>query len=218
MNGPQDVGGRHGFGTVVPEDESLRFHADWEKRVLGVTIAAASLGHWNLDASRFARESLPPAIYYGASYYEIWLRALEGLLERAGEVSKRERSTGRAETRGLRAERCLSADAVDAVLSKGSPSSRPGADPKFSIGDMVRTLNLQPSGHTRLPGYARARTGRVTAYHGSHVFPDTHSSFDGEKPCPLYTVCFEAVELFGETADPTLSVSIDAWEPYLERA
>jgi len=39
MNGPQDVGGRHGFGAVVPEDESLRFHADWERRALGLTLA-----------------------------------------------------------------------------------------------------------------------------------------------------------------------------------
>jgi hypothetical protein len=94
MNGPQDLGGRHGFGAVIPEDESIRFHAEWEKRVLGVTLAAAALGYWNIDASRHARESLPPAIYYNASYYEIWLRGLEILLERAGEVSAEELRAG----------------------------------------------------------------------------------------------------------------------------
>ncbi|MEL6640808.1 MAG: nitrile hydratase subunit beta, partial [Pseudomonadota bacterium] len=71
MNGPQDVGGRHGFGPIEPESEGTLFHAEWEKRVLGTTIAAASLGYWNIDASRHARESLPPSVYYGSSYYEI---------------------------------------------------------------------------------------------------------------------------------------------------
>ena len=218
MNGPQDVGGRHGFGRVIPEDESIRFHADWEKRVLGVTLASASLGYWNIDASRHVRESLPPAIYYNASYYEIWLRALETLLERAGEVTPGELAEGRALAPGLRAERRLSPEAVPAVLAKGGPTERPGPEPAFRVGDRVRTRNHQPKGHTRLPGYARGHVGTVTAFHGCHVYPDTNARFEGEHPCPLYTVRFDAVELFGADADPTLSVSIDAWEPYLDRA
>jgi nitrile hydratase beta subunit len=215
MNGPQDVGGRHGFGTVVPEDESVRFHADWEKRVLGMTLAAGALGYWNIDASRHVRESLPPAIYYNASYYEIWLRALEILLQRAGEVSTKELAEGQAQTPGHRTERRLTADAVASVMAKGGPTDRPGPAPLFKPGDRVRTLNHQPRGHTRLPGYARDREGSVTALHGCHVFPDTNAHFEGEQPCPLYSVRFDAAELYGEGADPTLTVSIDAWEPYL---
>jgi nitrile hydratase beta subunit len=215
MNGPQDVGGRHGFGAVVPEDEDIRFHADWEKRVLGVTLAAGALGYWNIDASRHVRESLPPAIYYNASYYEIWLRALEILLQRAGEVSAEELATGKAQAPGHRSDRRLSADQVPAVMEKGGPTDRPGTAPRFKPGDRVRTLNHQPRGHTRLPGYARDREGVVTALHGCHVYPDTNACFDGEHPCPLYSVRFDAAELYGEGADPTLTVSIDAWEPYL---
>ncbi|MCU4652299.1 nitrile hydratase subunit beta [Roseibacterium sp. SDUM158016] len=218
MNGPQDIGGRHGFGAVIPEDESVRFHAEWEKRVLGVTLAAGALGYWNIDASRHARESLSPAIYYNASYYEIWLRALEILLERAGEVSADELRAGQAQAPGQRVDRCLKPDAVAAVLAKGGPTARPGPAPRFRVGDRVRTRNHQPKGHTRLPGYARGHVGVVTLLHGSHVYPDTNAHFEGERPCPLYTVRFDAVELFGEDADPTLSVSIDAWEPYLEQA
>jgi nitrile hydratase beta subunit len=215
MNGPQDVGGRHGFGAVVPEDEAIRFHADWEKRVLGVTLAAGALGYWNIDASRHVRESLPPAIYYNASYYEIWLRALEILLQRAGEVSAEELATGKAQAPGHRSDRRLAADQVASVMEKGGPTDRPGTAPRFKPGDRVRTLNHQPRGHTRLPGYARDREGVVTALHGCHVYPDTNARFDGENPCPLYTVRFDAAELYGEGADPTLTVSIDAWEPYL---
>lgn len=218
MNGPQDVGGRHGFGAVHPEDEGIRFHADWEKRVLGITLAAAALGYWNIDASRHARESLAPAIYYNASYYEIWLRALETLLERAGEITGDELAEGHARSPGHRADRCLPAASVPEVLEKGGPTDRAGPVPVFSVGDRVRTRNHQPAGHTRLPGYARGHCGIVTAIHGPHVYPDSNAHFSGECPRPLYTVRFQAVDLYGEDADPTLSVSIDAWEPYLERA
>ncbi|MDU8946506.1 nitrile hydratase subunit beta [Ovoidimarina sediminis] len=218
MNGPQDLGGKHGFGPVVPEDETLRFHADWEKRVLGVTLAAGALGHWNMDASRHARESLPPAVYYNASYYEIWLRALEHLLEDAGEITAEELAAGRALAPGRRTDRCLKAKAVPAVLASGSPYDRPGPDPRFVVGDRVRTRNHQPKGHTRLPAYARGCEGVVTACHGAHVFPDSNAQFAGEAPAPLYTVRFAATELYGAGADPTLTVSIEAWEPYLDRA
>jgi nitrile hydratase len=56
----------------------------------------------------------------------------------------------------------------------------------------------------------------VTHVHGAHVFPDFHATGSGEDPQWLYTVRFAACELWGETADPTASVSVDAWEAYLE--
>ncbi len=218
MNGPQDVGGRHGFGPVVPEDESIRFHADWEKRVLGLTLAAGALGHWNLDVSRHARESLPVATYYSSSYYAIWLRGLEALLKQSGEVTDDELSSGQVQNPGQWTDRRLDAAAVSKVLASGGPTDRPGADPKYKVGDVVRMANHQPAGHSRLPGYARGHQGTVIAVHGCHVFPDTNSRFEGECPTPLYTVEFEAVELFGEGADPTLCVTIEAWEPYIDPA
>ena len=45
------------------------------------------MGHWNIDESRHARESLHPADYYASSYYEIWIKGLEVLLKRHGFVS-----------------------------------------------------------------------------------------------------------------------------------
>ena len=77
MNGPHDLGGQHGFGPVAPEANEPIFLGDWEKRALGVTLACGAFGAWNIDESRHARENIPPATYLSASYYEIWIRALE---------------------------------------------------------------------------------------------------------------------------------------------
>ena len=38
----------------------------------------------------------------------------------------------------------------------------------------------------------------------------------GDDPHWLYTVRFDGRELWGENADPTASVSLAAWKPYLE--
>ena len=90
--------------------------------------------------------------------------------------------------------------------------------PAFKSGDAVRALNLNPTGHTRLPRYARGRTGVIDRHHGAHVFPDTNAHSLGEDPRHLYSVRFSARELWGEAANPTDSVYLDLWEPYLERA
>jgi hypothetical protein len=42
MNGPHDLGGQMGFGPVAPETDEPKFHADWERRALGITLASAN--------------------------------------------------------------------------------------------------------------------------------------------------------------------------------
>ncbi len=88
----------------------------------------------------------------------------------------------------------------------------------FSPGDPVRARNLHPTGHTRLPRYVRGRIGVVERRHGAHVFPNSHAHGGGEDPRALYTVRFAARELWGPGAAARDSVSLDLWEPYLERA
>src|SRR5262245_24640359 len=87
MNGAHDMGGTHGFGPVVPEVREPTFHAEWERRVFALTMAAGRPGKWNIDMGRFARENRPPADYLNKSYYEIWLARLETLLAERGLVS-----------------------------------------------------------------------------------------------------------------------------------
>ncbi|MEZ5906533.1 MAG: nitrile hydratase subunit beta [Geminicoccaceae bacterium] len=60
MNGGQDLGGMMGFGPVRPEPGEPVFHAAWERRVFALTLAMARPGGWNIDQSRFARESSIP--------------------------------------------------------------------------------------------------------------------------------------------------------------
>lgn len=218
MNGAADLGGMMGFGPVEPEPEGEPFHADWERRVLALTLAIGAAGRWSIDASRFARESLPPAQYLGSTYYAIWLAALERLLVEHRLVGADELAQRRALRPGERV-RVLAAADVPATLAAGSPYSRPAPEPpRFRPGQRVRTRNDHPSGHTRLPRYARGRLGVVERVHGGHVFPDSNAHGHGERPQWLYAVRFAGDELWGVAADPGLTVTIDAWEGYLEPA
>lgn len=218
MNGPHDMGGMQCFGTVRPERDEPMFHHDWERRALGIVVAMGATGRWNLDMSRAARESLPPATYLSSSYYEIWIRALERLLVERGLVEAAELSDGRARAAPASGVRRLDGSAVAAALARGSPTSRPVPEgPRFAKGDRVRTRNLNPPTHTRLPRYCRDKPGTIVAVHGAHVFPDSNARGEGENPQWLYGVRFEAGDLFGAEAAAT-AVHADLWESYLEPA
>jgi nitrile hydratase len=174
-------------------------------------------GTWNLDMGRSARETLPD--YSKLTYYEIWLAGLEKMLLERGLVKRQEVDAGRMLTPALPVPRVLHAGDVAAALAKGAPTLRniPGTA-RFSVGDCVRTRSTKVDHHTRLPGYALGKLGHIEHVHGAHVFPDTNAQGDGEQPQWLYTVVFEAVELWGPDADEHHRVSIDAWEAYLEGA
>jgi len=218
MNGGQDLGGMMGFGPVAGEPEGDVFHADWEKRVLAVTLALGSLGEWNIDMARHARESLHPTDYLGSSYYEVWLKGLERLLAAEALATPEELASGRSHRPPKSTRRPpLAARDVAPVLAKGTPYDRPPLFPaRFSVGEEVRTLNLNPTGHTRLPRYARGKRGRIERVHGVFVFPDANAHGLGPSAQWLYLVCFPASELWGGAGDAALEVSIDAWEGYLE--
>ena len=222
MNGAHDLGGMHGFGPISPEPEAEEpvFHAAWEKRVFGLNLAAGALGKWNIDISRYARERQHPVEYLRHSYYENWLAGLEKLLVENGLVTAEELATGRAV--GLADEdtrkRLLKAENVAKVLALGSPvAMQIDTPPRFQPGARVRTINRHPTGHTREPRYVRGRVGVIDAHHGAHVFPDR--SAEGVKEGRhLYSVRFEASELWGENAGGRSAVYVDLWEDYLEPA
>jgi nitrile hydratase subunit beta len=219
MNGAQDMGGLHGFGPVAPEPNEPVFHAEWEKRAFALTLAMGMPGGWNIDMSRFARESLPPAEYLAKSYYEIWLAGLEKLMAQRGLVSPQEVAAGAPIGKPRQVARTLSAADVAKVLYRGGPTEREtNTAARFAAGDRVRAKNMHPPTHTRLPRYVRGHVGTVERVLGCHVFPDKNALGAGEDPRWLYTVRFAGPELWGPDGDPTIAISVDAWEPYLEPA
>ena len=212
-----DLGGQAGHGRVEPEPEGKSFDADWERQVLALTLAMGATGAWNLDMSRSARETLPD--YSALSYYQLWIKGLEKLLIERGLVSADEIAAGRMLQPARRLPQVLRAADVPGLLAKGSPTERPVcAAAKFAVGDLVRTRRDEVAHHTRLPGYARGKIGRIEHLRGVHVFADTNAHGLGEQPQWLYTVVFSSRELWGDVGATGLTVSIDAWEGYLEPA
>jgi nitrile hydratase len=223
MNGVHDMGGQQGFGPVLLEKNEPLFHADWESRAMAITVAMGASGQWNIDLSRSARESLPPAIYLSSTYYEIWIRALEKLMLERGMVTPAELASGQQIAPAIKVSKVLRKDTVDAALKAGSPTERPINQPaQFLVGQKVRARNMHPQGHTRLPRYVRGHVGTIVSVHGGHVFPDGHT-LHATPPFNvpvewLYTVVFDGPTLWGEGSDPTVEVTVDAWESYLEAA
>lgn len=219
MNGAQDMGGVAGFGPVEPEPNEPPFHADWERRAFALTLAMARPGNWNIDMSRFARENRDPAEYLSMSYYQLWFAALETMLKERALVAEDEIAAGHSLHPAKPVANVLTPADVLKVLHRGGPTERAAAAPaRYKAGDKVRALMIDPPTHTRLPRYVRGHAGVVERVIGCHVFPDSNASGLGENPQWLYTVCFAGRELWGVNGDPTITVSVDAWESYLETA
>ena len=189
MNGVHDLGGQHGHGPVVVEKDEPVFHEPWEGRVYALNGLARRAGLFNLDEMRRTIEEMPPAEYLRASYYERWLHCLERLLAENG------------------------AEPVRPVSNEAAP---PRLDPRFKVGDQVRTRHLNPRHHTRLARYVRGKSGVVELIHGPYLLPDLRAHEKGLVWQPVYTVRFNAKELWGEDGHPNDSVSMDLWEEYLE--
>jgi nitrile hydratase subunit beta len=218
MDGVHDMGGMDGFGKVEVEQNEPPFHEPWEGRVLAMQRAMGYAGAWHIDHSRFAQERLPPVTYLSASYYQRWALAMEKNVLERGYVTPDELAAGHAQTPGKPLKRKLTPDVVSAGLTRSSFYRQQQGPAQFKPGDRVRTKNIHPASHTRLPRYARDKVGTVEMCHGCHMYPDSVAADQGDNPQWLYTVVFEARELWGDDADPTIKISIDAFEPYLERA
>ncbi len=218
MNSLHDMGGTHGYGPINPEHDEPVFHHAWEKRAFAITLAMGPCGKWNIDKSRAARESLPPLVYLSSSYYEIWLEGLLKLMTSADLITTEEARDGLLRAPPKANAQALKADQVAPALRKGGPTLRnTGAAATFRVGDTVRTLAMNPPTHTRLPRYCRDKPGTIVAIHGEHVFPDTNALDQGENPKWLYTVRFEARDLWGPDTTAT-AVHVDCWEPYLTQS
>jgi nitrile hydratase subunit beta len=225
VNGVHDLGGMHGFGPVEREANEPVFHADWEKRVYAINRAVRMRGLANIDEFRHAVERMNPAHYLASSYYEHWLDSVARLLDEKGIVPAAEVEARMAALRANpdtpRPEHHdpeLIAAMIQAVRQplKIEWEAADGRQPRFAVGATVLTRNFQPTGHTRLPRYARGKHGTIAAFRGIHTLPDASAQGQGDQPEPLYSVRFAAEELWGTSAEPREAVHLDLWESYLE--
>src|SRR5262245_28014343 len=218
MDGVHDLGGMHGFGPVEREENEPPFHGRWEAAVVAIMRATRG-GVYNIDEFRHGIERMDPAHYLGSSYFEHWLDGIARLLDEKGVVGAGE----------LDARSRLFRERPDAPVPAPPPTTaaanrraesetyfRPAAGPpKFAVGAVVVTRTIHPAGHTRLPRYARGKRGVIDTHRGCHVFPDTHAHGLGEQPQHVYSVRFEARELWGDAAEPNQRLYLDLWESYL---
>ena len=221
MTRVHDMGGRFGDGPVVPEPQGIaEFKEHWHQGALALTVAAGAFGKWNIDIGRHARESLSPKDYTRFSYYGKWIAALADLLVETGVVSAGELTRGQAIGQTDLAP--VTGEIMARLIAQGSPSARESdIAPVFSIGQNVRTLRpagnrLVTGGHTRLPQYASGARGQILLKHGSHVLPDSSAHRLGAGAEPLYTVVFNASELWTAPEHPGDEVTLDLWQSYLE--
>ena len=216
MNSIHDMGGMSGFGPIPIEENEPVFHHPWERRVFALNIGKGP----GFGSGRYRLERLDPAFYIAAAYYERWLAGIEMALEERGVATAEEIERGKVMTDWTNPRPIPSAEFIAARMKRGFSSTRETGrqQPRFKIGDRVRARNINPPGHTRLPRYVRGHVGTIILWHGTHVFPDTNAHGKGENPQPLYTVRFEARELWGPDAPANDRLHIDLWEDYLEPA
>jgi nitrile hydratase beta subunit len=218
MNGIHDMGGMHGLGTIQVEKNEPVFHARWEGRVIAMRRAVA-VDRKITPGLREAIESIPAADYLRMSYYEKWLTALIEQLVASGLVTRAEIESGKPAKGSVKAAPTLKpADAATLSLKVSGAMLKVEVAPRFKAGERVRARNINREGHTRLPRYARGRTGVIERDRGVQAFPDTHLPAPAQSAQHVYSVRFTARELWGQEASPNDAVYLDLWDDYLEPA
>nr|Q53117.1 RecName: Full=Nitrile hydratase subunit beta; Short=NHase; Short=Nitrilase [Rhodococcus sp. (in: high G+C Gram-positive bacteria)]AAA26184.1 nitrile hydratase beta subunit [Rhodococcus sp. (in: high G+C Gram-positive bacteria)] len=224
MNGVFDLGGTDGIGPVDPPAEEPVFRADWEKAAFTMFSALFRAGWFGIDEFRHGVEKMDPALYLKSPYYKHWIASFEYHGKRTGklDLAELDRRTQYylANPDAPLPEHGPNQELIDfanAVVPSGAPAIRPtDKEPRFKIGDVVRMSSDVPFGHTRIAGYVRGKVGRVISHHGSFVYPDSAGNGRGDDPQHLYTLQFDATELWGEQyAEPNVTTTFDAWDPYL---
>jgi hypothetical protein len=207
MNSMHDMGGMDGFGPVITEANEPVFHAEWERRMFAIASALPYAMPYGDDDFRREIERIPPADYLRLPYYAYWLHAISRLLEEHGGP-------------GVPKKPAVKTDIVEKLIRRGASTRIEAREivPRFSVGDQVRARNMHPTGHTRLPRYARGKRGVIERNHGVFSFADSNARGEGSHPHHLYAVIFTARELWGDDASSHDKIYLDLWGDYLEPA
>jgi nitrile hydratase subunit beta len=220
MDGVHDMGGeaRH-FGPLPTLDpEEPVFHEPWEAKAFALALLANRVSGANLHAFRHAIERVPEEDYL-SGYYERWLASAEILLLDSGVLAPGAVAARAARLRGDQVEEPPPPQLHKPDMPSGGGGNLRAVEgsPAFAVGDTVTTRSEMRAPHTRLPAYARGKTGTVIALRPAQVFPDTAAHFIGEQPQHVYTVAFSSQELWGDDAESAI-VTLDCFESYLKKA
>ncbi|GAA4879885.1 nitrile hydratase subunit beta [Actinomycetospora straminea] len=223
MDGIHDLGGKQGHGPVVhPEDEPV-FGSEWERSVLTMFPAMALAGAFNIDQFRHGMEQIPAAEYLTSRYYEHWMHSMVHHGTQAGifDPDELERRTqhylAHPEEGAPKASKPELVETLKQLIPTGMDARRE-ADiaPAYRVGDRVRVRPDASTTHTRRAGYVRGHVGEITHAHGTYVYPDSSAAGLGDDPQHLYTVRFDAADIWGDEPGAANTVlHIDLWEPYL---
>ncbi len=211
------MGGEQGWGSVGIDPNEKVFAEEWEGRAFALGAMSGGLSGTNLDAFRHSLERLHPLAYLQDGYYGRWLACAELLLVDSGIIAE-----GAVDARANNLLGNETPEPADPEVNKpqyergGGGSLREIDDaPKFNVGDPIRARDMHVLGHTRMPAYIRGRSGTVKAHRPAAVLPDSTAHFTGEDAQHVYTVTFDATELWGPEAEPA-TLNIDLFESYME--
>jgi nitrile hydratase beta subunit len=167
VNGVHDMGGTHGMGPIQNQAGEPVFPERWEARAFALTLAMSAWRKWTSDATRHQRELIPASEYLAMSYYEKWIAGLVELLVKSGLLTAAEADSGKPAPHSPRETPPLTAEKVLPTIARGGSTRRDlPTNSRFQVGQRVRGRNLHPTGHTRLPRYARGKLGTIDRDHG----------------------------------------------------
>lgn len=216
MDGIHDLGGRQGFGKIDVDEPEIQFHADYEARVRSIAHAITQAPDWSVDWFRHSRELINPADYLTRPYFDQWMQAYSAMLINSGWATVEEIAAGKAANKVEGLPPPTNAEQARAsVLKEKTYDAKIDAAPRYNNTDPVRTMTKVSSGHTRLPMYARGKTGQVIDHHGAHIFADA-MALNEKRHEHLYTIEFSLAELWPEVNESNDTVTLDLWESHLE--
>lgn len=214
MDTVHDLGGRQGFGSIkhTDEDDAVPFKADWEARSYAICMLLFS--KWrnmddapNMDWFRHVRERIDPVDYLTRPYFDQWAQSVSAMLVEQGIVDLKDLTGTAASDLGARP------NANSVTPSEPlSPSY-----PTYEIGQWVVAKRTTAHPYTRLPGYIRGRKGKITLRHGPQLLADV-LALGLKQEEQMYTVAFDANELWPDEKRTRDRVCIDLWESHLEPA
>ena len=237
-----NLGGIEQLGPV--STETRPFVEEWEKRIFGIHVAMMALSahlkdslpgyrmaevptafkhDWTWGHLRMGAEAMNPFDYFKFRYYEKWLGGISSFFVEQGYVDGEELKAlsarylaGKPPPPPTRSSPGVDEQVLRYLREGDSPKRERAGAPKFKVGDQVLVNDVHPVEHTRLPGYLRGKTGKVT-----FVYDDAYAYFfstgpDGiGGPMPVYVVEFDPRAIWGEMSEPGSLVYADLFQAYL---